>query len=378
MKKLGYPAYYAGAVETCASTGGVLAPPIMGATAFIMAMFLDVPYLRIAVSAIIPTILYYSGLLAQVDAYAAKKGLIGLPSEELPSLVQTIKEGWYYIFAFFLLIWFVAYLRLEAQAPFYGTAALLALSMIRKATRLSIKDAIGFIEENAKLLVELTAILAGVSLMIGALTVTGVSSAFASEIVSLAGENLFLLLLLSAVTSLILGTGMTITACYIFLSLMVAPVLIKMGINPIAAHLFMLYYAMLSFITPPVAIGAFAAATLAGAPFMKTGFYAMRLGMITYFIPFFFILEPSLVLQGGSTFETLYTTATALLGVVLISGSLEGYLWGIGSISWFIRTILFASGFLIAMPGLKTDIVGAIIAFITISSCLLWKIKLKR
>ncbi|MBW2341112.1 MAG: TRAP transporter fused permease subunit [Deltaproteobacteria bacterium] len=362
MKRSGYEAHYAGAIETCASTGGVLMPPIMGATAFIMAMFLNIPYMHVAIAAVIPSILYFTGLLMQVDAYAAKKGISGLPRTEIPTVRQTMKEGWFYIFAFLLLIWFVAHLRLEAQAPFYATAALLALTMLRKETRLNIQGLIRFIESIGKLLAELSAVLAGVSLMIGALTMTGVSSAFASEIIGIAGGNLFLLLLLGAGTSLILGTGMTITACYIFLALMIAPVLVGLGLNLLAVHLFVLYYGMLSYITPPVAIGAFAAATVAEAPAMKTGFYAMRLGMITYFIPFFFVMNPALVLQGGSPAEIFYMVITALLGVILISGSLEGYMWGVGKIGWIARLATFVSGFLIAIPEIKTDIYGVVVA----------------
>lgn len=377
MKRIGYPSHYAGAIETCASTGGVLMPPIMGATAFVMAMFIGVPYINIAVAAIIPSILYFTGLLMQVDAYAAKKGISGLPRAELPTLGQTMKEGWFYIFAFLLLIWVVAHLRLEAQAPFYATGALLALTMLRKETRLSVTRFIRFIENTGRLLAELTTILAGVSLMIGALIVTGVSAAFASEIVAIAKGNLFPLLLLGAGTSLILGTGMTITACYIFLALMVAPVLVGLGLNVLAVHLFILYYGMVSFITPPVALGAFSAATIAGAPPMRTGFYAMRLGMVTYFIPFFFVLNPAMVLQKGSPAEILLVLLTAILGIILIGGALEGYVWGMGRIGWIGRIVVFGVGFLLAIPETSTDIYGALLAVIGTAVYLLWSKILK-
>jgi TRAP transporter 4TM/12TM fusion protein len=365
MKSVGYEPHYAGAVETNASTGGVLTPPIMGAAAFIMAMLVGVPYMHIAVAAMVPAILYFTGLLVQVDSYAAKKGLKGLAREELPNMQQTMKEGWFYIFAFILLIWFVAYLRLEAQAPFYATAAILILSMIRKETRLNVNGILRLVESTGKLLAEIMAVMAGISLLIGSLTMTGVSSAFASEIVALAGGNLYLLLILGAGTSLILGTGMTITACYIFLALMIGPVLVGLGLNVLAVHLFVLYYGMLSFITPPVAIGAFAASTIAGSRPMQTGFYAMRLGAITYFIPFFFVLNPAMVLQSGSLLEQFYVCITAILGVVLMGGSLEGYAYMIGNISKYARISTFISGFLIAIPEVKTDLYGAVIAGVT-------------
>jgi TRAP transporter 4TM/12TM fusion protein len=371
MKKLGYPAHYAGAIETCASTGGMLMPPIMGATAFIMAMLIGVPYLTVAVAALIPSILYFSGILMQVDAFAAKTGLRGLPRDELPKLRQTLREGWFYIFAFFLLVWFVAHLRLEAQAPFYATGALLILTMLRKETRLKIQHLTKLTEDIGKLLAEITAIMAGVSFLIGSMLMTGVSSAFASELVSVAGGNIYVLLLLGAGTSLLLGTGMTVTACYIFLALMVAPVLTDLGLNILAVHLFMLYYGMLSYITPPVCIGAFMGAAVAGSPPMKTGFYACRLGMITFFIPFFFVLNPAMVLQEGSIIEIFFVTIKALLGIIIMSGALEGYMWGIGKIGWIARIVAFVSGFLIAVPETRTDIYGMLIAAAGVSIFLL-------
>ncbi|MEJ2723721.1 MAG: TRAP transporter fused permease subunit, partial [Deltaproteobacteria bacterium] len=205
MKRIGYPSYYAGAIETCASAGGVLMPPIMGSTAFIMAMFIGVPYLEIAVAAAVPSILYFSSILMQVDAYAAKNTISGLDRSELPSLRRTMKEGWFYVLSFLLLVWIVAHLRLESRAPFIATASLLALTMLRKQTRLRGRSFAEFMEKTARLLAELTTILAGVSLMIGALTMTGVSAAFASEILSIAGKNLYILLLLTAFTSIVLG-----------------------------------------------------------------------------------------------------------------------------------------------------------------------------
>jgi TRAP transporter 4TM/12TM fusion protein len=310
-------------------------------------------------------------LLIQVDAYAAKMGIVGMPREALPSMKQSLKEGWFYLFAFFLLIWFVAYRRLEAQAPFYGAAALLILTMFRKDTRLNLNGFVRFIESTAATLAELSVVMAGVSLLMGALTVTGVASAFASEAIALAGGNLYFLLALSAFTSLLLGTGMTTVACYIFLALMVAPTLIQLGLNVLAVHLFILYYGMLSFITPPVCIGAYVAASIAGSSPMKTGLYATRLGMITYFIPFFFVLNPALVLQGNSLGATFYVFATALVGVTLICGALEGYLLGIGRLGWTMRLGAFVSGFLLASPEVTTDIFGAVIAAVMIFFLLL-------
>ncbi|MDC0663546.1 TRAP transporter permease [Marinobacter sp. SS21] len=357
MRRVGFGKSHAAGVEACASTGGVLMPPVMGATAFIMAAFLNIPYGTIALAAVVPSVLYFLGLFIQIDAYAARHDLKGLPAEELPSLRDTLKEGWYFIFVFALLIWMLFFLRQEATAPFYATALLLAINQVLPYQRWCWQDVKDFLSDAGKLFAELIAILAGVGLLVGALSVTGLSGTIANDLIYLAGGNTLVLLLMGALTSFILGIGMTVTAAYIFLAVALAPALVNGGgMNPLAVHLFILYWGMLSFITPPVALGAFAAATIAGARAMETGFQAMRLGSVIYFIPFLFVLNPALIFQ-GSWDEILVVILQALAGVVLIAGAMQGWLLGIGRLTaggllqWPMRIALILGGLLLAIPG---------------------------
>ncbi|MBW8058676.1 MAG: TRAP transporter permease [candidate division NC10 bacterium] len=356
MKRVGFGRSYAGGVEACASTGGVLMPPIMGATAFVMATFLEVAYVEIAIAAVIPSILYFFGLFMQIDAYAARNDLAGLPRAEMPSLRQTLKEGWYFIAVFILLVWMLVYLRQESWAPFYATALLLAVNQIFPYHRWSRGDLVEFIAGTGRLFAELAAILAGIGLIVGALITTGKVGTMANDLLRVAGGDIFVLLLMGAMTSFILGIGMTVTAAYIFLAIALAPALIQGGLDPMAVHLFILYWGMLSYITPPVALGAYAAATIAEADPMRTGFQAMRLGSIIYFIPFFFVLDPAFILQGEWS-RTLLVTASALFGIVLVAGALQGYLVLLGDLTrhallqWPIRAMVLLAGLLIATPG---------------------------
>ena len=357
MRRVGFSRSYAAGVEACASTSGVLMPPVMGATAFIMAAFLNIPYGTIALAAVVPSILYFLGLFIQIDAYAARNKLQGLPASELPSLRQTLKEGWYFIFVFALLIWMLFFLRREATAPFFATVLLLVINQVLPYQRWKWQDVKDFFAESGKLFAELIAILTGVGLLVGALSVTGLSGTIANDLIYLAGGNTLVLLLMGALTSFVLGIGMTVTAAYIFLAVALAPALINGGgMDPLAVHLFILYWGMLSFITPPVALGAFAAATVAGSNAMKTGVEAMRLGSVIYFIPFLFVLNPALIFQGTWS-EILLVIVQALIGVTLIASAMQGWLIGVGSLAaskllqWPIRLGLIAGGMILAIPG---------------------------
>jgi len=359
MKKSGFRASYAGAIEACASTGAVLAPPVMGATAFVIAQFLNVSYADVAMAAIIPAILYYAGLFMQVDSYAARHGLRGIPRSELPKIMDTIREGWYYIFVIALLIVMLLYFKRESHAPFYATALLLVLNQLfSKETRWTLTTINRFLEVNGRTFVELIGILAGCGLLIGAFSMTGVVSSLANDLLRIAGDNAFLLLGMCAFTSLVLGLGLTTTACYIFLAILVAPALEKLGLNRMAVHMFIFYWGMLSSITPPVAIASFAAAGIAGSPAMKTGWESMWVGSIIYFIPFFFVLNPALVLQGDSPyFAALGLMMLAAFGTLFICGGIQGYqvfvgdLRNTGSLEWPLRVLLVIGGFVIATPG---------------------------
>ena len=371
IKKSGYPAHYAGGIECAASTGGVLMPPVMGATAFVMAAFLAMSYGKIALAAAIPSILAYLGLLIQVDGYAARRGLKGLSESEIPSLKKVLMQGWFYLGAVAVLLYFLFILRLESQAPFISILFLLAFAMIRKETRFTVRSFLQFIQSTGKLLAELVAILAGVGMILGSLALTGVAAAFAREIVALAGGNVIFMLVLGAFTSFILGMGMTITACYVFLALVLAPALEMIGLNQIAVHLYVMYWGMLSYITPPVALASFPAAVIAQSNPIRVGLVAMKLGAVKYLVPLFFVLDPALVMQAEAG-AILQAFVSATLGVLLIGSVLEGYLIGVGNLE--LKTIdgfvsglgLFVGGFILGLPDLKMDLLGLGIAAATI------------
>jgi TRAP transporter 4TM/12TM fusion protein len=355
MKRIGFAPAYAGGVEACASTGGVLMPPVMGATAFVMASFLGKPYVTIAIAALVPSLLFYFALFVQIDGYAAKRGLKGLPRAELPSVRRTFAEGWHYLFVFALLVWMLLVLQRESLAPFYATGLLLVINQISPRHRLNWKRLGALLEGVGGALSELAALLAGVGLIIGALSVTGLAGTLANDLVYLAGNNIYVLLVMGAITSFIFGMGMTITACYIFLAIVLAPPLVNAGFNPIAVHLFMMYWGMVSFITPPVALAAFVAAGIAKAPPMQVGMQSVRLGAAMYFVPFFFVLNPALILQGPAS-EILVVVGTAVVGIALIASALEGYLLGLGAVArsaagYAARLLLFAGGLAMALPG---------------------------
>jgi len=355
MKRIGFSASYAGGVEACASTGAVLMPPVMGATAFVMAVFLDVPYITIAIAAIIPSLLYYFGLFVQIDAYAARNGLPGMLPEDLPRVRDILREGWHFIAVFVLLTVMLVVLQREVLAPFYATALLIAVNQIKADDRWTWKSTRNFIIATGILLAEITAILAGVGLIVGALSVTGMAGTFVNDLVFLAGGDTLILLLMGALTSFILGIGMTVTAAYIFLAIVLAPALVQGGLDPLAVHMFIFYWSMVSFITPPVALGAYAAAAIAGANPMRTGLEAVRLGSIIYFIPFFFVFNTAFILRAPVADIVLLTTSAAL-GIVLIAGALQGYLVGVGNLTthattgWLVRALILVGGIFLATP----------------------------
>ncbi|WP_300303501.1 TRAP transporter fused permease subunit [Ferrovibrio sp.] len=357
MRKVGMKGTVAAGIETCASTGGVLMPPVMGAAAFVMADFLQVPYATIAIAAAIPAFLYFFGLFVQIDARAAREGLRGLTKEELPDLKTTLKEGWHHVFAFIFLTVMLLVMQQEQYAPFYATVVLLVVNQIvSKTDRWGKKELIAFIDSLARLFATLAATLAAVGMIVGGLSMTGLAGTLVNDLLSIAGGSPYLLLIMGAITSLILGTGMTATACYIFLAVMLAPALIQVGLDPLAVHLYIFYWGMLSFITPPVALGAFAAASIAKTPPMRTGFEAMRIGSIIYFIPFFFVFDPALIMN-GTWDNILISTALAVFGVWVFASGIQGYIIGIGPIfgngpvGWMLRLPILVGALLIALPG---------------------------
>lgn len=362
MKRTGYPSTYAGAVEACASTGGALMPPVMGAVAFIMAEFLNVAYSTIVIAALVPAVLFYLALLLQADNYAARNGLKGQPASEIPKLWDVVKSGWYYLFSLAMLIYMLIGLRLESHAPYYATAVLLVSSLIFGGkNRINLERFIEMMLDAVKNIVAIIGILVGIGMIVGSLAYTGVGPAFSGELLQFAGDNTFLLLLLGAMTSFILGMGMTVSACYIFLALVMGQAIADGGLDLVAGHLFILYWGMMSYITPPVAVAAVAASTIAGSHPMRTGVMAMRLGAILFILPFLFVFNPTLILH-GEFFDIVHDVTTAIIAVWLIASALEGWLYWIGRIEWTtFRVPVLAAGVVLLFPGIYSDLIGAVI-----------------
>ncbi|MES1925137.1 TRAP transporter fused permease subunit [Salinisphaera sp. T31B1] len=367
MKRSGYPPHYAGAIEACASTGATLMPPVMGAVAFIMASFLSVPYSEVMIAAFLPALLFYLALLFQVDAYAARRGLIGMPESEIPKVWDTLKVGWPYLFSLAMLIYMLLFMRLDAYAPYYATAVLLVIAVFKKSHRLN-WDRLQYLLLNlTSSVANLVSILAGIGLVVGGLSYTGVAGAFSRELLLYADGSIPLMLAAGAVTSFVLGMGMTVSACYIFLSILLAPALVQAGLNPLASHLFILYWGMMSYITPPVALAAITASGVAKSNATRTGLYAMRLGSVLFVLPFLFVTNPALILQ-GDIWHIVPSAITAVVAVWMVAAALEGYLYRVGSINMAMRFVVLAAGAGLIYPEGYSDLIGfAIIALIYIA-----------
>jgi len=370
MKETGFPPYYAGAVEACASTGGTFTPPVMGATAFVMASYLGVAYSDIAIAAALPAILYYAPIFLQVDAYAARTGIKGLSKDKVPSFYKTLKNGWGFIISTLLLIYFLFFLRRIAEGAFISTACLLLFSQVQKRKAMVLEDYFQIIEEIGRSCAMLLILILGVGLLIGSFSVTGIAFSFARETLAAAKGNLALILIACAASSYILGMGMSALACYIFLAIIMAPALVNAGINPMAAHLFIYYCGMLSYITLPVALAVYPAAVLAKSSISKVGKQSMKLGVALLFLPFIFVLDPNLLLQGG-VWAGLFSFARTFLAIFIFCSVLEKYMFGVGFFTFngligkLTSIVLIFSAMLIGIPE-KTTVLGIAIAMITL------------
>ena len=368
MKRTGYPAHYAGAIEAAASTGGMIMPPIMATIAFIMADFVGVPYATVIVAAFIPALLYYWGLLVQVDAYAARTGLKGLPREELPSLWKVLKEGWIYIVVLAFLVVGLIYFRWGAKAPFYATGLMFLLSFTSRETMMMPKKFIATLATMGNLITFIIGIMLPIGLLMIGISKPGWLTALVAEIINLTGStDIAVVLLIAVAVSYVFGmVGLAIVP-YIVLAATVVPQLVAAtGLDLLALHLFLFCYLIVAGITPPVATTAFVAAGLAGSPPMKTAWTASRLAIVVYFIPFFFVFNEALVIRGDSVWQIGYLLPLCLVGIAILSGGLEGYLVKVGRLDWWARVPLILGGFLIAFPGYgqiltwwMTSIVGA-------------------
>ena len=350
MKRVGFKAHMAAAIEACASTGGQLMPPVMGVAAFIMAEFLQVPYSQVALAATIPAVLFYVALFIQVDLEAARSGILPMPAEQIPRVGAVLRSGWYFPIPFVVLIYALFWGGYEAEtAGLFATAAAVAFGFAVpfRGKRIGAGDIYAMLRETGLGVLDLFMIGVAAGIIIGTLNYSGVGFTLTLVLLHVAGESLWGLLVLAAIVSIILGMGMPTVGVYILLATLVAPALIKLGIAPMAAHMFIMYYGCLSMITPPVAIGAFAAANLAGADPMRTGFTAMRFGWTVFVIPFLFVFSGTLLME-GSALAILVDSVTAVAGVWLISAAAMGH--ALRPLAIATRVLFGAAGLCLLIP----------------------------
>jgi TRAP transporter 4TM/12TM fusion protein len=359
MKSIGYRRNFAGAVEAAASTGGQILPPIMGAAAFIMAEFLGIPYIRIAVVAIIPALLYFLSVLMMVHLEAKREGLEGLPKDKIPDIKVTLLERGHLLIPIGILVYLLVRAYTPLFAAFWAIVSTVAVSMLRKATRMNLKDFIDGFEDGAKGALGVACACASAGIIIGVVTLTGIGLKIANSLVMLGGGNLFLTLFFTMIASILLGMGMPTTAKYIILSIMAAPALVELGVHPIAAHLFILYFGVIADLTPPVAVAAYAAAGISGGDSMKTGFIAVRLAIAGFMIPYVFCFDSGLMGIDTTFFHTTLLILTSFAGIIALGSAAGGYLLARTKIHE--RIILIISAFVLLRPTYLTDVIGIIL-----------------
>jgi len=359
-------------VEAVASTGGLIMPPVMAATAFIIAEFLEIPYAQVAIAAFIPAVLYYVAVFVQVDGEAVKERLKGLPPQELPPLGKVMKQGWPFVIPVIVLIYclFVLYLRPQTSG-IYAVGATLLIGLFRKETRTALRRMLTILADTGRGLLDVGIICGLAGYVVGVVSLTGLGHSLSLALVNISGGNVLVLLFLAAMGSIILGMGMPITATYVLLAILIAPALVQLGIQPLAAHLFIMYFGAMSFLTPPICIAAYVASSIAGSEPMRTGFLGMRLGIVAYVVPFVFCYAPALLLAGPINDIILVVTAVAL-GVISIAIAFQGYLFD--KLNGLKRIGFGLGGFMLIVPNLMTNGIGLLLGILL----LLWEYQRRR
>lgn len=364
MKANGYKPHFAGAVEACASSGGQLMPPVMGAAAFIIAEFLGIPYLKVCLAAAIPAVLYYLGIMMGVHFEACRLGLRGLPRERLPQVKAVLKEGGQLLIPLAVLVYFLTLQYTPTRSAFYAIIALVIVSFFKRSTWLTWPRLKEGILDAARNTITVALACAAAGLVIGSFNVTGLGMKLSAFIVEVSGGHLLLALVLTSVVSILMGMGMPTTASYIVVGTMAAPALVKMGLLPLAAHLFVFYFAIISAITPPVALAAYAAAGIAKDEPMRIGFTACRLAMGAFIVPFMYAYSPTLIAV-GSIPHILWNSFTAGVGVTSLAAAMIGYIRKPASV---VERLLFLVGALLLIhPGMITDTTGFILIAIALT-----------
>ncbi|MHA1109399.1 MAG: TRAP transporter permease, partial [Alphaproteobacteria bacterium] len=344
MKKMGYKSSFAGAVEVAASTGGSLLPPVMGAAAFIMSEYTGIPYIDIAFAAIIPALLYYLPIYLQVHLRSQKEGLRGMEAADIRPVGITLRNGGLFLVPLVVITWVLVEGYTPTYAAVYGTAAVAVVSMLKSSTRLTPSAVFDILAETSLRMVAVTGACAAAGLVIGGITMTGLASKFSHLVFLLSGANIFLSLVLAAGLTILLGLGMPTPSAYILAAVLVAPVMTSLGIDPMAGHMFLLYFAVMSALTPPVAVAAYAASAISGDNPLAIAAMAVRMALAAFLIPFSFVFNRELLLQ-GSALEIAWATACVAAGLAAIAIAIEGYLRG--PLAALPRLCLAAAGILL-------------------------------
>ncbi|MGD8790680.1 MAG: TRAP transporter fused permease subunit, partial [Burkholderiales bacterium] len=370
MKRIGYSPAFAGAVEAVASTGGQIMPPIMGATAFIMAEFLGISYLSVAAFALLPAVLYYLAVFMTVHFEAKRTNMHGLPRSELPSLGKVLRERGH---LFLPLVVIVATLLAGYSAPFAalcGIASVIPTALLRKSTRQYVRldNIVTALEFGARNTVVVALSCACAGIVIGVIFMTGLGLEFTDLVLTAAGNHMLFALILTMIAGILLGMGMPTAPAYIMQTALLVPALVKLGVVVEAAHMFVFYFAILSAITPPVALAVYAANGISRAALWDSSLAALRLGATGYIIPFMFVFGPSLLFIGSAT-QIVQTSITAIIGVVCLAAGLSGYL--IHRAAIWERVLLVVSALVLIKPGLTTDLIGITLIGATVFSQML-------
>lgn len=350
MKRAGFSPTYAGAVEATSSTGGQLVPPVMGAAAFIMADTIGVDYVNIMLAAMPAALLYYVAIFINVDLRAGKRDVRAVSENEIPSGMAALKAGWHFLIPFVVLFYLLfAWNARPERAAVMAILVLIVGSMVfgYKGQRPAFRNLLPIIAETGRSALSLIIVCAAAGIVIGVLSITGLAFNLTIHILNLSGNNVLILALVTAVMSVVLGLGMPTVGVYILLATLVAPALVEAGIPVIAAHLFVFYFGLLSMVTPPVALAAFAAANIAGANAWATSIESMKIAWPAYIVPFLFIFTPALVLE-GSAMEIAWTLATAILGIYMVTAGIVGYFRRL-IVPWE-RVLLIVGGILTMLP----------------------------
>lgn len=374
MKKVGYSKNFAGAVEASASVGGQILPPIMGASAFIMAETTGIAYGTIALAALFPALLYYLGVIAQVHFRAGKDNLKGIPKADLPRVKEVLKERGHLLLPIFALVYFLGNNMPIAYAAFNTIAIAIVVSQFRKATRMSFKNILEALEDGARQALSVMAACAVIGIVIGVLSLTSAATELIGAITGTGEGMLLITLLLTMVASMVLGMGLPSIPAYIITATIAAPALANIGIPTIVAHLFVFYFGLFANITPPVALASFAGAGIAGGDPMKTGWQSLKLSVAGFIVPFMFVYNPAMLMIDttglpmnatefpmASIFDMVSITITSIIGIIALSAAVEGHYKSDFSVIG--RIILAAGALMLVIPETVTDIIGAAIVF---------------